>query len=83
MMVREALAAGPLRYSQRLAMLKIAGAMGVGRFEANLILAIEHNRQFPTQLEKPSKDWSGVLTFACVALLQSLILAAGWWVYRG
>jgi hypothetical protein len=83
MMVREALAAGPVRYSQRLALLKMAGAMGVGRFEANLILAIEHNRQFPAPIEEPSKEWSGVLTFACVALLQTLILAAGWWVYRG
>jgi len=81
--VNEAMQKGPMRYSQRLAMLKMAGAMGLGRFEANLILAIEQNRQFPANLDEPSQNWSALLTFVCVALLQSLILVGAWWICRG
>src|SRR2546423_13838886 len=37
---------GVLRYSHRLAMLKEAGARGIGRFEANLIIAsVQHRLQ--------------------------------------
>jgi hypothetical protein len=79
-MAREVMEKGSMRYSQRLAMLKAASAMGLGRFEANLILAIEQNRQQPMQLEGPSRNWSGIVTFLTIALLQSLILAGVWWI---
>ena len=81
-MAREAMEKNPLRYSQRLELLKIAGAMGLGRFEANLILAIEQNRQKPFALAEPSPNWTGLLTIACVTLLQSLILVGAWWICR-
>src|SRR5207253_9035389 len=53
-MVRQAMEKGPMRYSQRIAMLKTAAAMGLGRFEATLILAIEQNRRFPSSTEQPA-----------------------------
>ena len=81
-MVREAMQKGPMRYSQRLAMLKTAAAMGLGRFEANLILAIQQNRQFPSKFEEPSRDWSGFFTMLCVAMLQTFILLGAWFIYR-
>jgi hypothetical protein len=85
MMVREAMQKGPMRYSQRLAILKMAGAIGLGRFEANLILAIEQNRQFPAHpanLDEPSRNSNSLFTFVCIALLQSLILVGAWWIWR-
>ncbi len=82
LMAREAMDNGPMRYSQRLEMLKTASAMGLGRFEANLILAIEQNRQKPIQFAASSRNWIGIVTFLTVALLQSLILAGVWWIVR-
>ena len=81
-MAREAMEKGPMRYSQRLAMLKAASAMGLGRFEANLILAIEQNRHKPRWIERPNRNWNGILTLVSVALLQSLILIGAWWIFR-
>jgi len=80
-MVREAMEKGSMRYSQRLAMFKAASAMGLGRFEANLILAIEQNRQKPVDSAQPSRTWSGIVSFLTVALLQSLILLGAWLIY--
>ena len=80
-MVREAMQKGPIRYSQRLSMLKTAAAMGLGRFEANLILAIEQNRQFPANLEAPTRNWSFACGFACILALQALILVGAWWIF--
>ncbi len=79
-MVRETMEKSPMRYSQRLEILKAASAMGLGRFEANLILAIEQNRQKPLDFDEPSRNWSGIFTFLCVALLQSIILIGAWWI---
>jgi hypothetical protein len=81
-MVRQAIQTAPMRYSQRLAMLKTAAAMGLGRFEANLILAIEQNRRFTSAIDQPSRNWSGVLMILSIALLQSLILVGAWFIYR-
>ena len=82
LMVREAMEKSPIRYSQRLEMLKTASAMGLGRFEANLILAIEQNRRKPLRLEERSRNWNGILTVTCIALLQSLMLIGAWWILR-
>ncbi|HEV8291216.1 MAG TPA: hypothetical protein VGP94_04815 [Tepidisphaeraceae bacterium] len=81
-MVREAMQKGPMRYSQRLAMLKTAAAMGLGRFEANLVLAIEQNRRFRIDFEVRSRDWSRLFTLAFIALVQALILVGAWWICR-
>jgi hypothetical protein len=80
-LVREAMQKGPMRYSQRLAMLKTAAALGLGRFEANLILAIEQNRQSPTNFEAPRRNWTFACAFASFLVLQSLIAGAAWWIF--
>jgi len=81
-MVRQAIQTAPMRYSQRLALLKTAAAMGLGRFEANLILAIEQNRRFPSAIGQSSRNWSGALTILSIALLQSLILIGAFLIYH-
>ena len=80
-MVREAMQNGPMRYSQRLSMLKTAAAMGLGRFEANLILAIEQNRQFPSMIQTTARNWTVTCALASVVLVQSLIITAAWWIF--
>lgn len=79
--VRQEMQKGPMRYSRRLAMLKTAAAMGLGRFEANLILAIEQNRQVSTNIDSPARDWSFACAFASFLLLQALILVSAWWIF--
>src|SRR3954463_6876374 len=64
--VRQAMKESPIRYSQRLALLKTAAAIGVSPFEANLILAIEQNRVCASAVDQPSRNWSSVLTILCV-----------------
>ncbi len=81
-MIRTALSAGPLRYSQRLALLKAAEAMGLGRFEANLILAIEHNREHPVVLDTPKRNWLPVSSVLLFAGIQSALIAAIWWLVQ-
>ena len=76
---------GPvLRYSQRLTLLKEAERRGVGRFEANLIIAkvlyqagLVQEYQFPPE---PRRAWlAPLVTFIIV---QTTILAGAWWVLR-
>jgi hypothetical protein len=74
------MAKGPMRYSQRLAMFKAAAAMGLGRFEANLILAIEQNRQVPSNIDQSTHNRDALLTILLVGLFQSLILLGAWWI---
>jgi len=82
LMVRDALAAGRLRYSRRLALLKAAQAMGIGRFEANLILAVEQHRVQPVSMDEPRRSWFPIVTWLSAGLIQTLIIAAAWWVVR-
>jgi hypothetical protein len=79
-LVREAMAKGMMRYSQRLALFKAAAALGLGRFEANLILAIEQNRQVPSNIDWSTHNRDAWLTILLVGLFQSLILLAVWWI---
>lgn len=72
---------GPMRYSQRLTLLKTAAAMGLGRFEANLILAIEQNRNSSAIIGMPSRPWTGLAAILSISLLQALILVSAWWLF--
>jgi hypothetical protein len=75
-----------LRYSHRLELLREAQRLGVGRFEAHLIIATavyrlgvaqtEARAQSPSWLER----WAVPLT-ACAAV-QGLIAAGAWWLVR-
>jgi hypothetical protein len=72
---------GPvLRYSARLRLLKEAERRGLGRFEANLIIAgALHRVGMGQEYEmRPRGEWiAPVLAFL---LLQSALLIGAWWV---
>lgn len=77
---------GPLlRYSQRLVLLEDAERRGIGRFEANLIIAaVLHRHGMAQEYELPPvpsrMEWlAPVLTFVC---LQTAIVLGAWWVLR-
>jgi hypothetical protein len=72
---------GPvLRYSRRLALLKEAQRRGVGRFEANLMIAsVLHRAGMGQECEmRPRVEWvAPVLT---VLFVQSTLLLGAWWI---
>ena len=75
---------GVLRYSERLAMLKEAGARGIARFEANLIIAsVQHRLQITSPPMKRARRrrfaLTGVLAFLGV---QGMILLGYWRMLR-
>ena len=72
----------PLRYSQRLELLKEAGRRGVGRFEANLIIAsVQHKLGLTTALPPARRPLRlpGILAFL---LVQSMIIWGLWRVLK-
>lgn len=78
--VRNRLDAPILPYSNRLALLKEAQRRGVGRFEANLVIAQQMHRQGMTyqyNIKPKSTRLSLLLT---VALLQTAIAVGFWWL---
>ncbi len=83
--VRQNLEAPILRYSQRLKLLKQAQRMGVGRFEANLVIArVLHEQGIGQEIEygpdQPKGGWMApLLTFIIV---QAAILGGAWWMLR-
>src|SRR5438105_7356415 len=70
---------GPvLGYSKRVALLKEAARRGIGRFEANLIIALAQHHQrrpIPSAIADRKPNVTGLLTFLIV---QSLILWGVW-----
>ena len=72
---------GPvLRYSQRLRLLKEAERRGLGRFEANLVIAaVLYRAGMGQEYElKPKGEWvAPVVTFL---VLQSALIVGAWWV---
>jgi hypothetical protein len=72
---------GPvLRYSQRLRLLKEGERRGLGRFEANLVIAaVLYREGMGQEYElKPKVEWvAPVVTFL---VLQSVLVAGAWWV---
>lgn len=78
---------GPvLRYTQRQVLIRDAERRGIGRFEANLIIAaVLHRRGMGQEYELPPVpggvlEWvAPVMTFVGV---QAAILAGAWWVLR-
>jgi hypothetical protein len=75
---------GMLRYSQRAALLEESDALGIGPFEANLIIALVQHRARPaldgrTPLpDAPTRHRRAAITFITVALIQSAICAGYW-----
>jgi hypothetical protein len=79
---------GVLTYSARLALLRDARRLGVGRFEANLLIAAMLERQRRRQPVEPEIDRpvSGTMVLSHVAmflLVQGAIAFGAWWaVFR-
>lgn len=75
---------GPvLRFSVRQKLLRQADALGLGRFEANLLIAlVEHrHRQSPVlPPRRTRRNWRAMVIFL---LIQSIILAAAWAALAG
>ena len=79
---------GPvLRHSQRRALLSAARRFGIGRFEANLIIAaVQHRLVSDAPSHAPRAHGGGASRFAPVALvlaLQTLIAWGAWQVFFG
>jgi hypothetical protein len=76
--VEKALDGPVLRYSKRLELLRRAKRMGIGRFEANLVIAtVQHRRGIEFDITKPAdsaRNWPGLMA-ACL-IVQSLIIGA-------
>ena len=74
----------PLRYSQRLELLKEAGRRGIGRFEANLIIAsVQHKLGLSTVIPPaPRRSTSRISGIVAFLLAQSMILWGLWHVLR-
>jgi hypothetical protein len=72
---------GVLPYSNRLGLLDTAGRLGIGRFEANLIIASVQHRYMPIDQDsesddrKPSGKFFGLLVFL---LAQTTIVLLAW-----
>src|SRR5438552_1724548 len=71
-----------LCYSQRLKLLNHAARLGIGRFEANLIIASAHHRlrsHCPAPPPSPHRNFTPLFIFLT---LQSLILWGLWYTIR-
>jgi hypothetical protein len=78
---------GVLRYSARLELLRQAAAMGIERFEANLIIAaVEHRVPRPTagrRIALRTEAVSRTAIVATVVAVQAMIVLAAWWMVGG
>lgn len=72
-----------LRFSQRLELLKEAARRGIGRFQANLIIAsVEHELRTDGNRAAPIKAPSILSAWVLFATLQSAILTGFWRLVR-
>ncbi|HSI34698.1 MAG: hypothetical protein ACAI43_18020 [Phycisphaerae bacterium] len=83
--VRASLAGPILRYEDRLKLLRQAEKLGVGRFEANLVIARVLNEQGMGQEvewapDRGRRGWA--LPIGAFAVVQGLVLAGVWWLLR-
>lgn len=74
-----------LHYSQRLALLKDAARMGIGRFPANLMIAtLQHERRgfppAPREDAAAERQRPRLLIPTFVMVIQAAIIWAAWWV---
>jgi len=83
-MVADHMTGRVLRYSARQALIHHATRLGIGRFEANLIIAAVQHRaggaaRPESDDEKANRLGSGVF-FITAAIVQATILAGVWWL---
>ncbi|WP_428938114.1 hypothetical protein [Fontivita pretiosa] len=79
---------GILSFSQRQKLLRRARHFGIRPFDANLVIAMVQHRFQPAgppairQASHASKSFNWLPTVTVIVVVQSLILAAGWWLLR-
>ena len=72
--------ASVLRYSQRLELLRSARRFGIGRFEANLLIAAVQERRRTRAMEGDEAIGdSNLPQWAAVLVVQSALLLGAWW----
>lgn len=83
--VAERLEGPVLRYSQRRRLIRSAERMGIGRFEANLIIAVvQHQAGHRPVEDRPPVGGRGIGAALVVAgVIQGAIIAAVWWLVAG
>ncbi|HWE04346.1 MAG TPA: hypothetical protein VG326_18220 [Tepidisphaeraceae bacterium] len=76
-----------LHFSKRQALLKTAERLGIGRFHANLIIAVAQHQAgetaMPSARPQPARKGASLVTVFVVVLIQTLIISAMWFVLRG
>jgi hypothetical protein len=73
-----------LRYSDRLSLLSIADAIGIGRFQANLVIAaVQHEGGQTVTAAKPRKSRAWILALVAAVALQSIIIVTACVVFSG
>ncbi len=80
--VRERMDGPVLRYSHRTRLIRQAEQRGIGRFEANLIIAAVQHEVGAERPKAPVKNVSPawVRTALAFATMQSIIATAVWWI---
>jgi hypothetical protein len=73
--------AGVLRYSDRQTLLAAAAKMGIGRFDANLLIAMAQHRHKATNRPAQTKSHRWHL-IAIAVLVQIVILSGFYWLLR-
>ena len=83
-LVAQRLGSGVLRYSDRLSLLSIADAIGMGRFQANLVIAaVQHEGGHGVTPAKPRKSRTWLLALVAAVALQSIIIITACIVISG
>lgn len=77
-----------LRHAQRRALLGAAQRLGIGRFQANLIIAaVQHEQCVTKEVATPAEGagprWWRLAPFAVVVAVQSLLAWGAWRVFCG
>jgi hypothetical protein len=81
--VEAAIAGSLLRYSQRLTLLKDAQRRGIGRFEANLIIAaVVHRAGIRQETTIPPTRSRLLPVLLTVLVTQAAIVAGAWWLIQ-
>lgn len=83
-LVRERVSGPVLRYSVRQELLQCAECLGIGRFQASLVIAtVQHERRHLLEPATPEPADGGiVLPLVAAGILQAAILLGAWWVLR-
>ena len=80
--VERHLQAGLISYSSRVHLMRDARCRGIGRFEANLIIAaVQHQSRYFPAIEQPARGWKwdGAVMFLTIQLMLAMGL---YWLFR-